>query len=149
MARESKIFSPTLLGVEKTIAHYECFGWELISWDNQHVTMARETQHPAYSELVKNQMAYEALVKQYEGISYPDAPATPKPISLKVAFVTFLCLVVPCALYLAYKIKKKQDYNNAYADYEHAVVATEQRKKDLLNEMEQIAATSRALFFSA
>ena len=79
MSRESKIIRTSIYDAEKTIYHYESFGWELLSINGEQITMSRETQNPVYTDLVKSQAKYESLMQEYQGLQNPVAPAKPAP----------------------------------------------------------------------
>ena len=104
MSRESKIIRASVHDAEKTIYHYESFGWELLSINGEQITMSRETQNPVYSELVKNQAKYEGLMQSYIALQRPAAPAKPAPFKFGTCLILLLLAVLPGALYIAYKV---------------------------------------------
>ena len=153
MSKESKILQAGPWGAQNTISHYESFGWELASMNGNQIVMSRETQDPVYPELVKHQAAYEEKVAEYQALEKPCLypPVAPAPISFKTCFILFLLFIVPFALYLTYKISKKNEYNEKFVAYqaEHtkAMNAYNATKSRLVAEAEAIAAESRAIFF--
>ena len=138
MSRESRIFNTNaFLDPQTLISHYESFGWELLSLNGNQVTMSRETQVDCYSDLVKYQYQYENNMNELLAIKDPIAPAH---ISGGICFFTFILAIFPFALYLNYKIKQKKAYKEQIA--ENAA-----KRRNLLEEMENIALTSRGVFF--
>ena len=147
MSRESKIIRTSIYDAEKTIYHYESFGWELLSINGEQITMSRETQNPVYTDLVKSQAKYESLMQEYQGLQNPVAPAKPAPFKFGTCLLLLILAVIPGALYIAYKVKQNVDYNNAYAAYATKSAAVDKKRKDILAEMDQVARDSRATFF--
>ena len=147
MSRESKIIQATIHSAQKTISHYESFGWELLSLNGAQITMSRETQNPVYSELVKNQAKYEELMLKYASIINPPAPEKPAEFKLGTCLILLLLAVVPGALYIAYKVKKHNEYKAALAAHQKTVADNEAARNGLKNEMEKVALDSRATFF--
>ena len=147
MSRESKILNARVHNAEKTIQHYESFGWELLSLNGSQITMSRETQNPVYPDLVKSQAKYESLLEQYAAVRNPIAPAKPADFSLGTCFVLLLLAVVPGALYIAYKVKKNNDYKAQLNEYSSAMRAADNKRSALIAEMERVALDSRANFF--
>ena len=138
MSRESRIFTSNAYQNPQTlISHYESFGWELLSINGNQVTMSRETQVDCYTDLVKYQSQYEQKLQELLAIKDPVAPA---PISGGICFITFLLAIFPLALYLTYKIKKKNAYKAVVA--ENAAL-----REKLTKEMDEIALQSRGVFF--
>jgi hypothetical protein len=154
MSKESKILQAGPWGAQSTISHYECFGWELVSMNGNQIIMARETQDSVYPELVKHQAAYEGKVAAYQALKKPVLvpPVEPKPISIKTCFILFLLFIFPFALYLAYKITKKKEYDEKLAalqaEHTAAMNAYNATKSRLVAEAEAVAAESRAIFFA-
>ena len=139
MSRESKIFTSNAYQNPQTlISNYESFGWELLSINGNQITMSRETQVDCYTDLVKYQSQYEQKLEELLAIKDPAAPA---PISGGVCFITFLLAIVPLALYLTYKIKKKRAYKETVAQ-------NAAERAQLIKEMDEIALQSRGVFFS-
>ncbi|MBR2612785.1 MAG: hypothetical protein IKC72_06925 [Clostridia bacterium] len=147
MSRESKILNAGLWGAEKTIHHYESFGWELLSLNGQQITMTRETQNPVYSDLVKFQAKYEELVLAYSSVKYPAAPEKPAPFSLKRCLILLLLAVIPGAAYIAYKIVQNNKYKEAVQEYENKKAECNAKKEKIAQEIEQTINDSRATFF--
>lgn len=147
MSRESKILKVGAFGAEKTVYHYESFGWELLSLNGDTITMSRETQNPVYTDLVKNESKYEQLVAEYNSVPHPGKPVKPAPFNLKTCGILLLLLVVPGALYIAYKINQNKKYKEAMSAYENAVSAREEKKKGIMAKIDQLLINSRATFF--
>lgn len=147
MSREAKIIHATVCDAEKTIYHYESFGWELLSLNGSQITMSRETQNPAYAELVKSQSKYEDLAKQYSALQYPTPPQKNYEFKLGTCALLLLLFVVPGALYIAYEVYKHKQYTESVALYQRQVVSIDMKKKQLMDEMERVALESRATFF--
>ena len=158
MSRESKIINGSQWGAEKTIYHYESFGWELLSLNGTQITMSRETQNPVYTDLVKYQAKYEAKIAEYNAVRNPAAPkgpTPPPPFKLKTAFWGIVALVIPGVAYITYKIVQKNKHKEALAAHREALAAhkaeiekCDERRKAILAEIEQITMDSRATFFS-
>ena len=148
MSRESRIFKATIYDTQKTIEHYESFGWELLSIDNKQIVMSRETQNPIYSDLVKAQANYEAKLKEYQAIVDPIHPQEPAPFSFGSCFLGLIALIIPGVLYIIYKVNQKNKYNETFAVYSSQLNACKEKRKKLSNEMKQIAQDSRANFFA-
>ena len=148
MSRESKIINGSQWGAEKTIYHYESFGWELLSLNGTQITMSRETQNPVYTDLVKYQAKYEAKIEEYNSVTDPRAPGEPKPFKLKLAFWGVVAFVIPGAAYITYKILENKKYKEALAVHKAEVEKRNERRKKIREEMELIVRDSRATFFS-
>ncbi len=148
MSRESKLMTANQNSVQQTISHYEAFGWELLSINGTQITMSRETQHPSYAELVKLQAAYEECVAEYKSLRAPVAPVAPPPINPGTCVFSFICLVIPCVIYVTYKILQKKKYQEAYSLYMLECDAFEQKKKALKDKMEDIVLQGRTAFFA-
>ena len=148
MSRESRIFKATVYSTQKTIEHYESFGWELLSIDNKQIVMSRETQNPIYGDLVKAQANYEAKLQEYQAIVDPKEPEKPAPFSIGTCFWGLVALIIPGVCYIVYKINQKNKYNEAFALYSSQLDACNEKRKMLSNEMKQIAQDSRANFFA-
>ena len=158
MSRESKIINGAQWGVEKTIYNYESFGWELLSLNGSQITMSRETQNPVYTDLVKYQAKYEAKLVEYASIKNPAAPKgpiAPPPIRAKVCFWSFVLGVIPCVVYVTYKLIQKNKYKQALADHATSLIAhksaieeCDAKRKAILAEIDQITMDSRATFFA-
>ena len=148
MSRESKIITAMEFDTQKTISHYESFGWELLSINDKQITMSRETQNPVYVELVKHQSDYEELLAQLRAMPCPEPPTAPAPFSIGTWFITLICLVVPCIAYTTYKIVKHVKYKEALQEYHEALTQYKAKVAELLSKMEAIALESRGIFFS-
>ena len=101
MSRESKILRTSVYDAEKTIYHYESFGWELLSINGEQITMSRETQNPVYTDLVKSQAKYESLMQEYQGLQNPVAPAKPAPFKFGTCLLLLVLAVLLILLVLA------------------------------------------------
>ena len=148
MSRESKIITPTILGVQDTISHYESFGWELLSLNGQQITVSRETQNPVYTQLVKYQAQYEELEKEYKAVKDPVKPTAPAKFSLKNCALLLLLLIAPGVIYIVNKVKKNNLYKLAVEEYNQALSDAKNKRKEILAKMAQVALDSRAVFFS-
>ena len=147
MSRESKILDGKAWGVEKTIHHYESFGWELLSLNGNQITMTRETQNPVYADLVKYQAKYEELVCAYRTVRYPEPPEKPTEFKFGLCLFLLVLAVVPGALYIAYKVKKKKEFEEAVKAHVAAKAECDKKKSDILAEIEKTLNDSRATFF--
>ena len=148
MSRESKILTSGAWGAEKTIYHYESFGWELLALNGNQITMSRETQNPVYTDLVKYQAKYEQLTAEYNGIKYPKKPLRPERFSFGTCLLLLLLLILPGAAYITYKIIQNNKYKDAMAVYQNQVADCDKKKAELQAEIDKITADSRATFFS-
>ena len=148
MSRESKIITAYEWGPQATVSHYEAFGWELLSLNGNQITMSRETQNPVYSDLVKLQAQYEEYVNAYNRLSAPKAPAKPARVSAATCFWTFVCLVIPCAVYVTVKVMQFKKYKAALEVYNGEVEAYNNKKKELRAKMEETVLQGRTVFFS-
>lgn len=165
MSRESKILKAGPWGAQATISHYESFGWELLSLNGDQITMSRETQDEVYADLVKHQAAYEQKMNEYMATKAPVFPAAPKapdapvPFSLGTCAILLLLAILPGALYIAYKVNKKREYEEAMQKHEEAKAAHKKKCTEMTNaynatranledEMKAIVEESHAIFFS-
>ena len=148
MSRESRIFKATIYNTQKTIEHYESFGWELLSINNDQIVMSRETQNPIYSDLVKAQAEYEETLKEYQSIVNPTKPTEPAPFDFFWCLIGFVALIIPGVIYTVYKNKQKEAYELEYYVYSNKLNVCEQKRKTLKDKMKQIAQDSRANFFA-
>ena len=148
MSRESKIIQAYDFGVQTTIKHYESFGWELLTINGNQITMSRETQNPVYSDLVKLQSIYEETLAAYNSLRSPIAPLKPARVSIKTLFVSFICLVIPCAIYVTYKILQNKKYKEALAVHMQNMDAYINERQRLRNKMEEVALQGYTTFFS-
>ncbi len=148
MSKESRIFSAQLWSAQETVTHYESFGWELLSINGSQIVMSRETQNPVYSELVKYQAIYEDTEATYKNMIAPVRPAPLPPVNYKWAIIGFLCFIIPGALYVAYRVNKKKEYDLAMREYDNRLAKYNSKRQLLLAEMKQTAEQSRAVFFS-
>lgn len=148
MSRESKIMNSSRLPAQTLVSHYEAFGWELLSINGNQVTMSRETQNPVYPELVKHQAAYEAKEAEYLAITPPQKPVAPNPIEFGLCALLFFLAVIPLIIYCVVKYNQNQEYKAQLEAYNAAVAACQEKKRQILAEMEQIVLESRTIFFS-
>ena len=147
MSRESKIIKPTTWAAEKTIHHYESFGWELLSFTGDVITMTRETQIPVYAELVKMEMKYDQLIREYNSIPYPIAPVAPAPFDFGKCCKLLLCLIVPGAIYIGYKVKQKKANEEAMLGFHRQVTEYNQKRAAIEAEIDKLLVDSRAIFY--
>ncbi len=148
MSRESKIINAQEFDTQKTVSHYESFGWELLSINGAQITMSRETQNPVYTDLVKHQSKYEDLLAKFRALPAPQAPVKKAPFSIKTWFISLICLVVPCVIYTVYKIVQHSNYKTAFQNYTSELAEYNRKRTEILNEMETVALESRGIFFS-
>ena len=148
MSRESKILNAYDWGTQETIAHYEAFGWELLSLNGNQITMSRETQNPVYTDLVKLQSKYEEKVNEYYALVPPTAPIKPARVKAKTCFYALICLVVPLVVYVTYKVLQFKKYNENLAAYNSEMDKYNAKRKQLREEMEKIVLDGRVTFFS-
>ena len=147
MSRESKLIKPTTWAAEKTIHHYESFGWELLSFSGDVITMTRETQIPVYAELVKMEMKYDQLIREYNSIPYPTAPVAPAPFDFIKCCKLLLCLIAPGAIYIGYKCKQKKAADEANLEFNRKVLEYNQKRASIEAEIEKLLVDSRAIFY--
>ena len=149
MSRESKIINATHIKqpVEEIVRHYESFGWELLALNGTQITMTRETQNAVYPDLVKFQAKYEAKMKEFNGLVPPQPPVKPEPVNPLTCLITFVCFIIPCVIYSAFKIMQFNEYKEKVATYESKLNAYNKERMDLSSEIEQILQDSRATFF--
>ena len=147
MSRESKILKPGIWGVEKTIYHYESFGWELLSLNGNRIALSRETQSPVYKNMVANEAKYAQLVKEYKEMTPPTEPVAPAPFRFGKCCLLLLLLVVPGLVYMGRKSKQKRRHNQAVAAYKKQLEAFGHRKQAILVEIDKLLRESRATFF--
>lgn len=148
MSRESKIIYASVLGAQETISHYESFGWELLSLNGNQITMSRETQNPVYADLVKLQAQYEAKEAEYKTLIAPVAPVAPPKVDFQTCLITFVCLVIPFAVYVTYKVLQAKKYKEKLAEYTASFESYNRKRKDIIDNMNSIALEGRAVFFS-
>jgi len=134
MARESKIFH----GNQDDVKHYECFGWELLSFNHGEASMTRETTMDHRSELLLKEQEYEDVKNE---INNMQLPATYKKASFKLGLFLFILCIFPCVLYLVFKNKEKQRCLAEKA----AFVA---KQKELYAKLEDICNEAKALAFT-
>ena len=148
MPKESKIFSSQVMGTQGTITLYECFGWEMHSWNDKTVTMQRETRHPQYAMLVAKQEEFERLFSQYLHLREPVLAPPPKPMQKGILVLGFVLGIFPGILYCVYKKKERKKYETEVVAAYHADVSKyEETKRELLEETKHISEESRKLFF--
>lgn len=150
MSRESHIFDAGLFGAQRTVNDYECFGWEVLSINGNQIVMSRETQNPVYTDLVKAQADYEEKVAALTAhiVREPRFTNTYTPIKLSTCFWSFVCFVIPCAVYIGYKCYQKSKYNKAQIAWQMAHNQWEAQKKALIEQIKKIALDSRVNFFA-
>ena len=148
MSRESKILNVPAASAQRTIQHYESFGWELLALNGTQITMTRETQNPVYAELVKYQAQYENLMATYVALKEPTAPLKNPPFHFGKCLGLLLLAIVPGVLYIVYKVKQNNAYQAAYEAYQKECEEAKKRKIDLWAEIEKTVNDSRATFFS-
>ena len=107
MSREAKILRPGAMGLEKTIHHYESFGWELLSINGDAIAMSRDTQNPVYTTLVRNEIKYNKLVKEYNEMQPPIAPEAPEPFRFGAFVLRLILLLIPGFVYIRRKRQEK------------------------------------------
>lgn len=147
MSREAKIIDTSVLGVEKTINHYESFGWELLSLNGEKIVMSRETQIPVYADLVKNEIKYAELLKEYVEMKYPEKPLPPPPFGIGKFIILFILGIIPGLCYLCYKAKQRSNATVESYRYYTQIERCDKRKEDILKEIDQLVMDSRATFF--
>ena len=148
MSRESKILQAGIWSVEKTVYHYECFGWELLSLNGNQITMSRETQNPVYIDLVKNQAKYEQLVQEYKSLQAPSKPQEPPKFLFGRCCLLLVLGIVPGVLYIRYKINQKKAYKEALARFDNSIEELKNKKEETIAKIDQLLTDSRATFFA-
>ena len=148
MSRESKLITANVWNPQDTISHYEAFGWELLSINGSQITMSRETQNPVYSDLVKFQAIYEQTAAEYNRLQPPAKPVAPPKVSFKTCFISFICFVIPCAVYVTYKVLQNNKYKEEMQAYNTEYSRYTQKKKALADKMQATVLESRSVFFS-
>lgn len=147
MSRESKLIKPSAWSAEKTIQHYESFGWELLSFNGDIITMTRETQIPVYAELVRMETKYDELIKKYNSVPYPVKPVAPASFDFGKCCKLLLCLIVPGVIYIVYKNKQKNEYLNANGEFNRKVAEYNKKRETISAEIEKLLVDSRSLFY--
>ena len=147
MSRESKILRPGEMGLEKTIRHYESFGWELLSMNGDAIALSRDTQNPVYTTLVRNEIKYNKLVKEYNEMQPPVAPEAPEPFKRGACFVRLLMLLVPGFVYIRRKRQERLQWEASMVRYNKALNRYEEGKKETLDAIAKLVKESRATFF--
>lgn len=147
MSRESKILQAGVWSAEKTVYHYESFGWELLSLNGNQITMSRETQNPVYTDLVKYQAKYEQLVQDYKNVRDPQQPVKPANFQFGKCCLLLVMFVVPGALYIGYKINQYNKYKEKMVAYEQQLKECQDKRAKISAEIEQLLSDSRATFF--
>lgn len=148
MSKESKIFTPKVWSTQETIAHYESFGWELISINGKQILMSRETQNPVYVDLVKYQSIYEETLEEYNNLRLPIKPTPPPEGKISTYVLTFVLLIVPGVFYVRYKRKQKREYKEKMQKFNAEYANYLSKRKELLDKCNETAIQSRAVFFS-
>ena len=147
MSRESKLIKPTVWSAEKTIQHYESFGWELLSFNGDIITMTRETQIPVYADLVKMETKYDELIKKYNSVPYPVKPVAPASFDFGKCCKLLLCLIVPGVIYIVYKNKQKNAYLEAFGEFNRKVTEYNKERERIAAEIEKLLVDSRSIFY--
>ena len=148
MSREAKIIKPGAWDIEQTINHYESFGWELLSIDQDSVVMSRETQSPIYDALLKNEAKYQKLINEYMEMTYPEAPEAHKPFRFGKFLVLFILGVLPGFIYACRKRRQKKNHKKALQRYQKMIEIRDGEKQELLERIEQLVLNSRATFYA-
>ena len=138
MSREAKIVESSVFKAQTTIKHYECFGWELLNYQDARISLTRETQNPKYKQLVAYEKKYESLVKKLKAMSFQHC----EPISVGLTILLSLFFLVPGIIYLTYKIIQLKNDKEAYDEYL-------QEQQDLKDEIQEVLKKSRKLFFES
>ncbi len=148
MSREAKILRPGEMGLEKTVHHYESFGWELLSLNGDTIALSRDTQNPVYTTLVRNEIKYNKLVKEYNEMQPPVAPEGPVPFKFGKCFLLLILGLIPGFVYMSRKRKDKLQWQAAMAKYNKALDRFEEDKKETLDTIAKLLKESRATFYS-
>jgi hypothetical protein len=148
MSRESKILRPGEMGLEKVIHHYESFGWELLSITGDAIALSRDTQNPVYTTLVRNEIKYNKLVKEYNEMQPPVAPEAPEPFRLGACLLRLILLLIPGFVYIRRKRQEKLQWEASMARYNKALDRYEESKKEALDNIAKLLKESRATFFA-
>ena len=148
MSREAKILNVPMQTAQRTIQHYESFGWELLTINGTQIAMTRETQNPIYDELVKYQAQYEALMVAYMCLTEPKEPESPPAYSFGVCVILLLLGIVPGILYIQRFKEQSKAYDAAVDLYKKQCEEVKRKKINLWSKMEAIVAESRNVFFT-
>ena len=148
MSRESKILQAGIWGAEKTVYHYECFGWELIQIADQKLVFSRETQDDVYPQLVAYESEYNTCANEKRKMNKPNPPLRPAAFNLILCIILFICLIVPGVLYVLNYKKEKESYEARYAQYGKDLAHYNTRTAELTERMANLLLLSRDLFFS-
>ena len=146
MAKEVKTLTPTVCSLEKTISHYESFGWRLYILRGKKMVMAREMNHPAYRHLTYNQTKYEDLADQHNSIVYPEKPKKPSRIRPLICIMHFLLGIIPGIVYVCCKVSKKKKYRRNLVLYNLECKEITKEKGKIVNRMDRVARYSRYRF---
>ena len=148
MSREAKILNIPMQSAQRTIQHYEAFGWELLTINGTQIAMTRETQNPIYDELVKFQTQYETLMVAYLYLTEPKEPKAPHAYSLGVCVSLLLLGIVPGILYIKRFKEESEAYSAALHAYQKQSEEVKRKKSDLWSRIEATVAESRKIFFA-
>ena len=149
MSRETRIMECGSWDSQTVISHYESFGWEVLSINEGNVVMSRETQNAVYPELVKLQAAYEAKKNEYDSMRLTaTTPEEVPPIKLSYCLIGFVACVFPFVLYMVYKYKQKEKYNELLEQYNAEVAAFNKKREGVWQEMEDILRKGHDTFFA-
>lgn len=146
MAREFKVLTASVCSIDKTISHYESFGWKLYSLKGTQIIMARETENPVYNHLVSSQAAYEGLVYAHDAIPYPEKPKKPSKIRPLICLMHFLLAIIPGIIYVSCKVAKKRKYRKELFMYNRNFRIASEEKAEVINKMDKVAFYSRIHF---
>ena len=148
MSREAKILKPGEMGLEKTVHHYESFGWELLSLSGDTIALSRDTQNPVYTTLVRNEIKYNKLVKEYNEMQPPVPPMEHARFKFGKFLLLFILGVVPGIIYIGCKIKHKRQNEAANAKYQRDLERFDESKAEALDVIAKLLKESRATFFA-
>ena len=148
MSREAKILKPGEMGLEKTVHHYESFGWELLSLNGDTIALSRDTQNPVYTTLVRNEIKYNKLVKEYNEMEEPIPPVEHTRFKFGKFLILFILGVIPGIIYIGRKSSHKRQDVAANAKYQRDLNRFEESKKEALDTIAKLLKESRATFYS-
>jgi hypothetical protein len=148
MSREAKILKPGEMGLEKTVHHYESFGWELLSLNGDTIALSRDTQNPVYTTLVRNEIKYNKLVKEYNEMEAPMPPVEHAPFKFGKCLILLILGVIPGIIYIGCKSSHKRQDRMANAKYQRELDRFEESKKEALDTIAKLLKESRATFYA-
>lgn len=138
MSREAKLVESSVFKAQTTIKHYECFGWELLNYQDSRISLTRETQNPKYKQLVAYEKKYESLVKKFKGMAFQHC----EPIRIGLTIILLLLFFIPGIIYLTIKLIQQKNDREAYEEYL-------QERQEIQNEIQDVLKKSRKLFFES